>query len=249
VSTGTAEVVEVAMASPILTPALRDGGISVYRHVVPDLFLAMTLNHSGGLSLRWFRDTFGEKEIQLAKELRTDAFNLILQNAPGGPTDLFVLPHFSGSGTPVLDTNSKGAIIGLTFGATKADVARAILEGLCFELKTNLELLRSNGISIDKMHAVGGGAKSRLWLQMKADVCDVKLKVPQITEAACLGAAILAGVGAGVYNDFSAVHELIEFEISYEPESRRREQYAQRYKMYQNIYPALKDIHHNMLGV
>ena len=246
VSTGTAEVVEVAMASPVLAPALRDGGISVYKHVVPDLFVAMTLNHSGGLSLRWFRDTFGEKEMQIAKEQGKDAFNLILQNAQEGPTDLFVLPHFSGSGTPILDTHSRGAIIGLTFGATKTDVAKAILEGLSFELKTNIDLLRSSGIAIDHIHAVGGGAKSALWLQIKADICDVQLRVPRITEAACLGAAILAGVGAGVYADFSAVREILEFDASYDPEPVRRKHYAQRYKMYQSIYPALKDIHHNV---
>ncbi len=247
VSTGTAEVVEVAMDSPVLAPALRDGGISVYKHVVPGLFLAMTLNHSGGLSLRWFRDQFGEKEMESAKEQGRDAFDVILQNAQDGPTDLFVLPHFSGSGTPRLDTHSKGAIVGLTFATTKADVAKAILEGLSFELKANINLLRDAGIPIDAMHAVGGGAKSQMWLQLKADICDVHLKVPKITEAACLGAAILAGVGAGVYADFqSALDRLLSFDTYVEANRITKIQYADKYKLYEKIYPALQDIHHDI---
>jgi len=110
VSTGTAEVVEVAMDTPALDAKLRKGNISVYRHVVPGLYLAMTLNHSGGLLLRWFRDTVCQWELEQARVSGQDAYELILADAPQGPTGLLVLPHFSGSGTPWLDTTSKGAI-------------------------------------------------------------------------------------------------------------------------------------------
>ena len=129
--------------------------------------------------------------MELAKESHLDAYDLMLKSAPG-PTDIFVLPHFAGSGTPLLDTQSKGAVIGMTFATTKSDIAKAILEGLTFELEANLSLLRASGISVACLHAVGGGAKSPAWLQMKSDICNVRLKVPKVTEAACLGAAILA---------------------------------------------------------
>ncbi|MBN1479644.1 hypothetical protein JXA70_05180 [candidate division KSB1 bacterium] len=246
VSTGTAEVVEVASDAPVLAPALRDGGISIYKHVVPGLFLAMTLNHSGGLSLRWFRDNFAEKEQELARAQGSDAYDLILKKARPGATDLFVLPHFSGSGTPLLDTTSKCAIIGITFETNKSDIAKAILEGLTFELKANLDLLRSCGIPIQSMHAVGGGAKSALWLQLKADICDVTIRVPFITEAACLGAALIAGVGAGLFADYkSAAQQIVTFDRSCHPSTNERDGYAERYKLYQKIYPALKHIHAN----
>ena len=101
------------MASPALSEPLREGNISVYRHVVPGLYLAMTLNHSGGLLLRWFRDTLGQVEEQAGSgQPAQDAYDLILADAPAGPTPLLVLPHFAGSGTPWLDTASKGAILG-----------------------------------------------------------------------------------------------------------------------------------------
>ncbi len=119
VSTGTAEVVEVAMGSPALDPALRGGGISIYRHVVPNMYLAMTLNHSGGLSLRWFCDTIGALELEQSRDSGQDAYDLLLQHAPDSPTAMFALPHFAGSGTPTLDVHSKAAFLGMTWVCPK----------------------------------------------------------------------------------------------------------------------------------
>lgn len=247
VSTGTAEVVEVAMASPALAPALRDGGISVYRHVVPGLYVAMTLNHSGGLLLRWFRDTLGRWELEQAAASGQDAYDLLLADAPVGPTSLLLLPHFSGSGTPVLDVESKGAILGLTFATTRAELAKAALEGLTFELRVNLDLLRGAGVEIAELHAVGGGARSDLWLQLKADICDVPLRVPRVTDAACLGAALLAGVGAGVYPDFAAaVARTVEWRRRVTPDPAWVAAYARRQALYAEVYPLLGDLLHRI---
>ena len=265
VSTGTAEVVEVAMASPVLNESLRQGGISIYRHVVPGLYLAMTLNHSGGLTLRWFRDTLCRDKClessplsvpgsqleadnrQLTTENCRDAYDLILAEAPAGPTDLMVLPHFSGAGTPLIDVRSRGAILGMTFATTQAEIAKALLEGLTYELRTNLELLRDARIRLDELHAVGGGARSQMWLQMKADICQVRLRVPRMTEAACLGAAILAAVGARICPDIaSCVGRAVHFDRTMEPEPGRASQYDRRYRLYRKLYPALRPLHLEM---
>jgi xylulokinase len=231
----------VATETPALNDALRRGNISVYRHVVPGLYLAMTLNHSGGLLLRWFRDTLCRWERDRAQETGQDAYDLILSEVPEGPTSLMVLPHFSGSGTPWFDTSSKGAILGLTFADTRATIAKAILEGLCFELRVNLDLLREAGVEIVELHAVGGGARSPLWLQLKADICRVPLHVPQVTDAACLGAALLAGVGAGVYPDLeTAVAQTVHLERRVEPRGEGVDAYEARYQLYRQVYPTLK---------
>ncbi len=244
VSTGTAEVVAVAMQSPTLGDTLRKGGISVYRHVVPGLCLAMTLNHSGGLLLRWFRDTFGTRALEQARRTGADAYDLLLAEAPKGPTSLMVLPHFAGSGTPALDTSSKGAILGLTFATDLAAVAKAILEGLTFELRINLDLLRASGIAMRELHAVGGGARSPLWLQLKADICRVPLRVPQVTEAACLGAALLAGVACDVYRDLeAAVSHTVRLGREIIPEPQSVSAYDKRFEVYRRIYPTLKHLH------
>ena len=243
VSSGTAEVVEVAMSLPALDDRLRDGGISVYRHVVPGLYLAMTLNHSGGLLLRWFRDTLGRWQVEQAAASGQDAYDLLLANAPAGPTGLLLLPHFAGSGTPVLDTRSKGALLGLTFATTEAEIAKAILEGLTYELRTNLDLLRVAGAPIAELHAVGGGARSPIWLQLKADICSIPLRVPQVTEAACLGAALLGGVASGEYADVTAaVNATVRMKQRIEPQPAQTAAYAPRFALYERVYPALREL-------
>ena len=247
VSTGTAEVVEVALAYPSLTPPLERGNISVYRHVVPELYLAMTLNHSGGLLLRWFRDTLCASERDAARTCGIDPYDAILQGAPSHPTDLLLLPHFAGSGTPWMDTASLGAILGLSFGTTKGVLAKACLEGLCYELRMNLEVLAEGGVTVDTLHAVGGGARSPLWLQLKADVLDLPLWVPQITDAACLGAALLAGVGVGVYENLDAAVEVAVHERTrIWPRPERVEAYDKRYALYRQVYPTLRELLHRL---
>ncbi len=247
VSTGTAEVVEIAMQVPQLNETLRQGNISVYAHVVPGLYLAMVLNHSGGLVLRWYRDTFCEADVQRAQTSGRSAYDLILADASPEPSRLLFLPHLSGSGTPWLDIASKGAVLGLTFGTTRRDVAKAILEGLTFELRINMDLLRQGGVLINELRAIGGGARSPLWLQLKADILGVPVVVPAVTEAACLGAALLAGIGAGVYSDAGqAVAQVLHFMHTYQPHSERAARYEQLYELYRAVYPAVAPITHRL---
>jgi xylulokinase len=250
VSTGTAEVVEVALGSPMVNDpfygqTLLAGNISVYNHVVPGLFLAMTLNHSGGLTLRWLRDHFCEPQMQQAAQTGGDAYDLMLAGAPDAPTSLLVLPHFSGSGTPTFDTQSKGAILGLTFATTRAELAKAVLEGLTYELRLNLDLLKASGVDIDVLRAIGGGAKSALWLQLKADVTGIPVVVPKITEAAGFGAALLAGMGAGVFPSAAeAAKSFLQLTTTYQPDPARQAAYARQYELYRQVYPAVAPISH-----
>ena len=246
-STGTAEVVEVAMGEGVLSDALRRADISVYRHVVPGMTVAMTLNHSGGLVLRWFRDTLCRWELERVCETGQDPYDLILADAPEGPTDLFVLPHFSGKGTPGFDNRSKGAVLGLTFSTDRASLAKAILEGLTFELRSNVDFLQEAGIPIDELRAVGGAARSGLWLQLKADLCKVPLRVPEVTESACLGAAILASVGGGAHSSLdAAVQSMVRVEERVEPRAEIAGAYDERYELYRRIYPTLSPLHRAM---
>ncbi len=247
VSTGTAEVVEVVLGQPSLTGSLYESNISVYAHVVPGLYLAMTLNHSGGLLLRWFRDTLCETEVAQAYADGMDAYDVILGQASIDPTGLLVLPHFAGSGTPTFDTRSKGAILGLTFSTTKADLAKAILEGLTYELRLNLDLLKAGGITIEELRAIGGGARSELWLQLKADVTGTPVAVPGVTEAACWGAAILAGVGAGCFENARTASEAsLRLQKRYLPDNARQSAYDSLFRQYQRVYPAIRDISHGL---
>lgn len=244
VSTGTAEVMEVSLAEPALNETLYRGNISVYAHAMPGLYVAMTLNHSGGLLLRWFRDVLCQEEINRARASGSDPYDLILKEASPEPSPLLILPHFAGSGTPTFDTTSKGAILGLTFATTKTDLAKAILEGLTFELRVNFDLLRAGGVKIDELRAIGGGARSALWAQLKADVLGVTVAVPRVTDAACWGAALLAGVGAGIYSDpAQAAESALHFDRRFTPDPVRSERYQERYAAYRDVYPAVAPVH------
>jgi xylulokinase len=243
VSTGTAEVVEVALGSPVVSAPLYVGNISVYRATVPELFLAMTLNHSGGLALRWFRDGFCEPQLARAAASGDDAYDLMLHGASADPTGVLVLPHFAGAGTPTFDTASKGAILGLTFSTTRTDLAKAILEGLTYELRLNLDLLRDGGVAIDVLRAIGGGARSRLWLQLKADITGIPVITPRITEAAAFGAALLAGAGAGLWSSAAeGAEHFLELTDTYEPDASRHAAYSELYERYRELYPAVAPI-------
>ncbi len=247
VSTGTAEVVEVVLGSPAVNDTLYKGNVSCYAHVVPGMYLAMTLNHSGGLVLRWFRDVLCQEEIRQAKAAESDPYDLIFQDASPEPSPVLLMPHFSGSGTPLLDTASKGAFLGLTFGTTKSDLAKAIIEGLTYELRINLDLLKEGQVAIDELRAIGGGARSGLWLQVKADVTGIPVVAPKVTEAACWGAALLAGVGAGCFSSAAqAAERTVHLERRIEPDKERMRRYQTRYEIYRNIYPAVNPIHRRL---
>ncbi len=265
VSTGTAEVVELTLSAAKLDEVLgrgeggdggaRDSGraslyqgnVSVYAHTAPDLYLAMTLNHSGGLILRWYRDTFGrgaKREARVgSQDSDLDAYDLLLAEASPEPSPLLLLPHFAGSGTPSFDTASKGALLGLTFATTKADVVKAILEGLTFELRLNLDLLQGAGLAITELRAIGGGARSELWLQLKADITGIPVVVPRVVDAACWGAALLAGHGAGCFPSLHhAAVDTVALDRAFEPQFDRQRRFAQRYQLYQELYPKLRSL-------
>ena len=247
VSTGTAEVVEVALGSAVVSQPLYEGNVSVYRATLPGLYLAMTLNHSGGLALRWFRDGFCEPQLALAAASEADAYDIILAGASAEPSDLLALPHFAGAGTPTFDTASKGALLGLTFATTRSDIAKAILEGLTFELRLNLDLLREGGVGIDVLRAIGGGARSRLWLQLKADITGIPVITPRITEAAAFGAALLAGAGAGLWTSAGqAAERFLDLTQRYEPDTARHRAYSERFELYRQLYTAVAPIAHRL---
>jgi xylulokinase len=247
VSTGTAEVVEVALSSPVVSAPLYEGNISVYRATVPGLFLAMTLNHSGGLALRWFRDGFCEPQLARASDSGEDAYDLILEGASSDPSGLLVLPHFAGAGTPTFDTASRGAILGLTFSTSRTDLAKAILEGLTYELRSNLDLLREGGVAIDVLRAIGGGARSALWLQLKADITGIPVITPRITEAAAFGAALLAGTGVGLWPSATdGSSRFLELTDTYQPDPSRHAAYTRLYEEYRAVYPAVAPISHRL---
>lgn len=247
VSSGTAEVLSLVFPSDRSADALYDGYYPRYRSALPGLDFTFALNHVGGLLLRWYRDTWASAEVLRAEREGGDAYALIDASMPAGLSPVLFLPHLNGAGTPTCDPLSMGAVLGLTLATTRGDVAKAILEALTFELALNVETLGRCGIVLKNLTAVGGGARSPLWLQMKADVLGVPIRTLECKEAGCLGAAVIAGSGAGLYTGIlDGIDRCVRFGKTYERDASRSEAYAERFALYKELHGTLRPLHEKL---
>ena len=244
--TGSVEAIATATTVPITSPEMLRRGQGSQCHVRSDLYLALGFHLSAGSLVKWYRDQLGEWEQERARREGKDPYDLITEAAQGSPPGahgLLVLPHWSGAGTgrvPALNPGSRGAIFGFTLGHTKADLSRAIFEGITYEARLIIESLESCGICIEELVVTGGGAKSRFWLQLKADITGKQIVVSRVTEASLLGAAILAGVGAGVYHDLEdAVGRTFGAINVFNPDPAAKAIYDQRFPIYRDLYDAV----------
>ena len=244
---GTSDVVCPAFAQPILSEQMRKANYSCYPHTYPDTYVTIAFNLTGGLLLRWYRDTLCQFEVAAAQQMGRDPYDIIVGQASVDPADVFILPHFVGSGTPTMDPLSRGAVLGLSLSTTKADLTRAVLDCTNYEMCLNLERMASLGIRIDELRAIGGGAKSARWLQLKADVFGKPVISLKVSEAACLGAAILAGTAAGVFSSIDCgVNASVHVAERFVPNPLQHALYKERFKRFCGIYPLLKEFNHGL---
>lgn len=195
--TGTFECVSIPVRDAVLTPAALGCNFPTERHTVTPLKLTLSYI-AGGVALKWFRDVASRHILDLAATKGVDPYELILADLPEEPTGLLMFPHFIGTGTPWLDARARGAVVGIDAATTYEEFAKAAIEGITLEMGWNLDLQASIGTRIGRIHAVGGGARSDRWLQMKADIFDREvIAVPG--EASCAGAAMGAGVGVSAF--------------------------------------------------
>ncbi len=240
-ATGTVECFAVAMREPVVNETMLTNNLACYPHAAPGLYVSLAFNFTGGSLLRWVRDTFGEVERREADRRGVDVYEVLIEAMDDEPTDILVQPHFTMAGTPYMDANPVGAILGLTLSTTRGQFLRAILEGISYELKLNLEILAQAGVEVTEFRAIGGGAKSDFWLQLKADMYRrpvVRLRVP---EAASLGMAIAAGVTLGIYSSAGeAAKELVVPQETFEPDPKKADHYDRMLPRYREVYTATK---------
>ncbi|MCB0129479.1 MAG: xylulokinase, partial [Caldilineaceae bacterium] len=186
-------------------------------------------------SLRWYRDT-------LAPGIAFDDLLAPAADIPPGSEGLLFLPYLTGERTPHPDPLARGAFVGLTVRHTQAHMTRAVLEGVAFGLRDGFELMKSAGLTnISQVRVSGGGARSPLWRQILADTFDSELVTVNTTEGAAYGAALLAGVGAGIWPDVDAAgNAAITITGSTSPSASGPARYEQIYRIYDSLYPTLK---------
>jgi len=244
---GTVECVTVAFDQPVLTEAMFSHNYCCYPHVTEDMYVSLAFNYSSGSLLRWFRDNFAEADRKRAEEQGRDVYEIILEGLPDGPTGLLVLPYFAGAGTPYMDAQARGTMVGMTSSTDRKSFIKALLEGVCLDLRLNLESLEQAGVEVDRLRATGGGSKSPYWLQLKADITGCEVVTINVVESGCQAAAILAGVATGVYDSVAqAVAELVSEQTVYEPRAQVRESYQHYFGLYKQLWPTVREIVHQL---
>lgn len=250
--TGTWEIVLAAIPEPVLTPEAQQMGVTVEAHVSRNMYSVMGAAVAAE-ALEWYRKEYGFEARYLAeKEGGADWDHLMNWAAasPAGARGVMFLPHMSGAGCPVVDSSSLGAFVGLSNLATKGDILRAIIEGLDYQFLDIVSAMgRGLGVKPDKLVVVGGAARNKFWMQNKADVVGVPIDVPEVADASPLGAAMLAGIGVGLYRDEQEAFERVYKPGKiYEPDPKLVSQYAEWFQIYQQLYPALKPVSRQLYG-
>ncbi len=242
---GTSGVVYAHSSKIAIDPK---GRVHTFCCAVPGAWHVMGVTQGAGLSLKWFRDQFCAAEKQTAAGIGVDPYVLMDQQAaavPIGANRLLYLPYLMGERTPHLDADARGVFFGLSAIHTRRDMLRAVMEGVTYSLKDCLTVFGEMQLSVQEMLACGGGGTSPLWRQMLADVygCDVRTTISK--EGPALGVALLAGVGAGLYGNVpEACDAVIRTNAPQSPNPDAAAQYAAYYRLYTQLYPALKNSFH-----
>jgi xylulokinase len=242
-STGGALTLQASVDRPGGDPT---GETPVYVHSAPGRYLYCPVCPTGGMALTWFRDRFGQAEVERAAAAGLNAYDLLTDlaaTAPAGSDGLVMLPHLSGAFSPEYEPRARGVFFGFTLGHGREHFVRATLEAVAFMLRRNLELLTVAGAVASEVRSHGGGARSALWNQIKADVCGLPVVTLEGSEAAIRGDAILAGVASGAFASLDEACRLAVREARrFDPEPATRDVYEAAYGQYRDLFDAVRPL-------
>jgi len=227
-ATGTVECITPTFAEPVFTPTLQRHNLCTYDSAARGMYASVAYSLTGGNILKWYRDQFAPGQD----------YAEILKTAATEPTKLLVLPYWTPSGTPYFDLRTPGAIFGLRLSTTRGEILRALLEGVALEMRLNLEILRESGCEIRELRAIGGGANSTFWTQLKADVIGRPITTLKVTEAGCLGVAMLACAATTGQSLSDLACRWIQPQVTIAP--RAAGIYDETFARYRELYPALR---------
>jgi xylulokinase len=239
VTLGTAGLAIVTLDQPIE----GTGGLMITNHAVPGLWEAEGLTNAAASSYRWFRDTVGTLEKELESRDGRSAFeylNDLAAASPAGSRGLLYLPYLGTAATPRWNANARASFIGMSFAHTRGDLARAVLEGTVLEVRDIMESWLQAKVKIDLLRLGGGATKSPLWNQIQADVYGRPVQTLKVGESTVLGAALLGGVGAGLFKSIEeGVETMVQVSGELEPNMANHQVYEEMYQAYAAAYEGL----------
>jgi xylulokinase len=241
---GTSGVVFAVTDRPSLDP---QGRVHTFCHAIPGRWHLMGVTQAAGLSLRWFRDQFGA-----GMEDGRDPYERLTEeaaSAPAGSDEALWAPYLMGERTPHLDPHARGALVGLTASHTRAHIIRAILEGVAFSLRDTFEIFKEMKVPVETIRLGGGGAQSSLWRQIQADVYGHDVEMVEAEEGAAYGAALLAGVGSGIWPSVdSACGAVVRVADRVTPEPAHQILLDRNYQEFRRLYSALRSVRGSPAG-
>jgi len=240
---GTVECVTPIFRGVPTNPAMQRGHYSIVPFVKPGLYCTYSFSFTAGSLVQWVLSRLAKKEVEQAAARGISVFEQLESETLDEPSGILLLPHFAGAATPYMDTGSKGAVIGLELTHTLADLYRAAMEGIVYEMKMNLDTLSEGGVRVASLSASGGGSTSKRWLQMKADILGLPVTKLDTHEAGTLGGIMMTGAATGQYNSLEhAAQTLVRPLEIYRPRPAMREKYELHYRRYRNVYNAVRPL-------
>ena len=240
-TTGTGSFILAFLDKPKFDPQRR---VLCSCHAIPGTWVQEASIFTSGAALKWFRDEVGYKECVKAEEGQ-DPYVIIdaeAEKSPIGSNGLLLLPHLVGAGAPYWNPFAKGVLFGLSLGHERRDLYRAVLEGVAYDVRRNIDVFRELGIVPSELRLTGGGSRSNLWNQIYSDVLDVTCVRNVIEEATSLGAAILAASGADLFPDISkAAENLCNVERKWQANKERHEFYEKIYRFSSELYKTMNE--------
>jgi xylulokinase len=224
----------------------QDAGVYNFCNAVADTYALISVCPSAGTTLNWFKETFCEKEKEEAQNKGVDIFDLLLKKAEkidAGSEGLIMLPHLAGMGSPSPNMSAKGMFYGFRLHHKKPHFVRSLVESIAYMLKSNIDVFKNSGLEIEGIRSFGGGSKSRIWNQIKADVCGLPVITSNFHEPGCQGAAVLAGVGSGIYKNIEdGCRRLISLGKPVCPDQENLKRYEQGYEEYLKLSTAVEPL-------
>jgi sugar (pentulose or hexulose) kinase len=235
-NTGAALAICATVGGAFQDPAFE---MPCHYHGIKNMYMAHTFT-TGGMALKWFRDTFCEPEMFTAAKTGADPYTLMSEEAGSispGSDGLIMLPHLQGAMAPEANPKAKGVFFGMTMKHTKAHFIRALMESIGFIVLRNIEVIETMGIPVKEIRVLGGGSKSPVWNQIKADITGKVIWETEYSDAACLGVAIVSGCSTGLFPDLNqAVDRMVTLKRKYEPNAENHALYQKQFALYKQLY-------------
>jgi len=233
----------VTNEKPIFDKKMR---VPCQTHSVNGKYMYVPWTKSGGIILKWFKDNFCEKQIEESERLEKNIYDILtknIKNIPPGSNSIIMLPHLTGAVSPEMNDLARGVFYGLNLSSDRDILVRSIIESITYVLRSNIELVEEENITIKTVISSGGASNSEIWNQIKADVLGFPIRTIKNQDSGCLGAAILSGVGVGFFKSIEdACDVIIKKGKDYYPNERNVKIYDQYYHVYKDLYTRLEPV-------